>query len=255
MDDRARVERLLAELTARMEPGVSSALTPDPVRAAEIVDALAPLTADDRRAVTRLVVNGRRVDFTVIAGDQEWSAVCSIDADGVHSAVAFEWPLPFDGVDGGRAVIVNGPSSVGKTTTMQAVLRIATTPWVAFDELTFGSVAMPFLIWPERAPSLRPGFVAGIAALAAAGNQVITTGSAEYSTLAPLRAAVRTVDVALDCPLDVRIERQAGRTDRWGGLTEETDRAHDGWTYDVRFDTSVLSPEEIAERILELVGG
>lgn len=235
-----------------MEPGRSSSLTPDPVRAAEIVAALAPVARVGDRTVTRVDVNGRRVDVGVSARGREWWVVCSIDAEGVHQASSFERPPAFTGIDGGRAVILNGPSSVGKSTIMGAVVRQATTPWVAFDELSFGTVALPFLIWPETTPSLRRGFVAGIAALAAAGNQVITTGG-RPSTLAPLRDAVPTLVVGLDCPLAVRVERQAARSDRWGGLTEESDDAHDGWTYDVRFDTSRLGADEIAARVLDLV--
>lgn len=249
MDDRRRVERFLADVGERVGPGVSSTLTPDPVRAAEIVTTLADV-ASAEAAVTWLVRNGRRIDARIQADGREWWVVCSMDADGVHHATALERPATFAGVDGGQAVIVNGPSSVGKTETMAAVVRRATTPWVAFDELFFGDVPTPYLVWPETAPTLKAGFVDGIAALARAGNQVITTGGAP-AIFAPLRAAVPTLVVGLECPIDVRIARQARRTDRWGGLTEDSDDAHDGWDYDVRFDTDALTADEIASRILD----
>ena len=251
MTARAAVEALLGELVAAVGGDRSGALTPDPVRAAEIVAALAPAAERSGRALTWSAANGRRVDAVVSDGADEWRLACSIDGDGVHSATVLVRPAPFEGRSGGRAVIVNGPSSAGKSTTMAAVLRRASTPWVAFDELSFGAVDLRFLVWPERSPTLRRGFVAGMAALAAAGNQVITTGG-RAAELAPLRAAVPTLAVALDCPLEVRVARQSARTDRWGGLTEGDDDAHDGWTYDVRFDTSRLSAEEIADRILDL---
>ena len=63
-----------------------------------------------------------------------------------------------------------------------------------------------------------------------------------------------TLVVGLDCPLEVRVARQRARSDRWGGLTEETHDAHAGWRLDVRYDTSVLSAREIADRILERCG-
>lgn len=253
MVDRRLVEGFLSEVAARVGSGASSALTPDPVRASAIVQTLTPVASVAGGALTTVTVNGRRVDVRVVAPGREWWVVCSIDTEGVHHASSFERPPSFSGVEGGRAVIVNGPSSVGKSTTMSAVLRHATTPWVVFDELSFGTVAMPFLIWPETAPSLGRGFVAGIVALAAAGNQVITTGGPP-SRLAPLRTAVPTLAVGLDCPRSVRVERQGARKDRWGGLTEETEDAHDGWTYDLRFDTSRTSPDEIAGRILAALG-
>jgi chloramphenicol 3-O-phosphotransferase len=252
VDERRVVEVLLAELVAGIDgPPRSSALTPDPVRAAEIVAALGPVALAPGRRATWLVANGRRVDATVVAGDREWRLASSIDEDGVHSATVLERPSAFVGRSGGRAVIVNGPSSAGKSATMAAVVERASTPWVAFDELSFGNVGLRFLVWPEMSPTLRPGFVAGIVALAAAGNQVITTGG-RPGTFAPLRDAVPTLVVGLDCPMDVRVARQAARTDRWGGLTESSDDAHAGWVYDVRFDTSALSAEAIADRVIEL---
>ena len=232
----------------------SAALTVDPERAAEILEALGPVASATGREVTWVAVNGRRVDATVVApGGREWRLACSIDGDGVHSASVFERPRRFEGVPGGRAVIVDGPSSVGKSTVMSAVAARSTTPWVVFDEPSFGVVALPFLIWPETAPSLQSGFVAGMAGLAAAGNQVITsTGRLGPSDFEPLlRAVPATIVVRLDCPLEVRVARQAGRTDRWGGLTEGSDDEQlGGWSPDLRFDTSCVTAGEIADRIL-----
>ena len=250
MDDRTLVEVFLAEVVDGIGGDRVATLTPDPVRAAEIVGTLSPIARRVDRTVSSVAVNGRRVDVGVNAPGQEWRVVCSIDADGVHSASSFQRPACFAGIEGGRAVVVNGPSSAGKSSAMAAVVRQAATPWVAFDELSFGTVAAPYLIWPETAPTLAPGFVAGITALALAGNQVITTGGPP-AMFEPLRDAVPTLVVGLDCPLTVRVDRQARRPDRWGGLTEDSDDAHDGWTYDLRFDTSRLPAEDIAARILE----
>jgi chloramphenicol 3-O phosphotransferase len=257
MGPRESVEHLLEELVSALAlPGLSAHLTADPVRADEIVGTLHELAATAGRCVEWVAINNRRVDATVVAAEREWRIVCSIDGAGVHSASAFERPAPFDGVPGGRAVILTGPSSAGKTTVMQAVLDVADTPWVVFDELSFGTVAWPFLIWPDRSPKLRAGFIAGITALAAAGNQVILTGggAAGSEELQPLIGAVPTLIVGLDCPLETRVARQLARDDRWGGLTEESDDSHRGWTLDVRFDTSALTADDVARRILQLVG-
>ena len=252
------VEQLLAEVVDALGAagaGLRAELTPDPVRAAEIVDALVDVAADAAgRRIESAVINDRRVDATVVSAGREWRLACSIDGDGVHSAASFERPAPFEGVPGGRAVVIVGPSSAGKSTVMRAVVDASTTPWVLFDELSFGDVALPFLIWPERSPTLRAGFVAGIAALAAAGNQVIlSSGGNSPDVLRPITDAVPTLVVGLDCPLEVRIARQRARTDRWGGLTESHDDTHGGWALGARFDTSVVSAEEIAMEILEAV--
>lgn len=250
------VGRLLREIVKRAGASYASQMSPeitaDAARAADIVATLAPIARASGSTVEWVAVNGRRVDVGATAGEREWRVALSIDSDGVHSAAAFEQPALFPGVPGGRAVIVNGPSSVGKSTVMDAVLDAASSPWVKFDELSFGVVASRFLIWRDRSPTLPRGFLAGITALALEGNQVILAGSGrESSVFDDLRSRVPTVDVGLDCPLDVRVERQSRRSDRWGGLTEGDDSQHDGWTYDIRFDTSETSAEEIALAILQ----
>lgn len=249
--------RFLQAVVARAgSQGLSSVLTSDPARAREIVEVVAPIAAVQACSIDWVGVNGRRVDVIATAPEREWRVVLSVDSEGVHAASAWERPRLFAGIPGGRAVIVNGPSSAGKSTVMDAVLAASETPWVKFDELIFGETDVRFLIWRDRAPTLRPGFVAGIGALAAAGNQVIVAGGGFPSTTFDvLRRQVSTLDVGLDCPLDVRVERQALRSDRWGGLTEGNDDQHSGWSYDLRFDTSSASPEEIATAILQRIAG
>lgn len=256
MGARESVEQLLEELVSALAlEGLSAQLTTDPVRADAIVNTLDELAAAPGRRIDWSTIHNRRVDATIATPEREWRIACSIDGAGVHSASAFERPRPFDGVPGGRAVIVTGPSSAGKTTVMRAVVDAADTPWVMFDELFFGTVAWPFLIWPDRSPQLRSGFIAGITALAAAGNQVILTGggAAGSEELQPLVGTVPTLIVGLDCPLEIRVARQRARDDRWGGLTEESNDSHQGWVLDARFDTSKLAPEEVARSILRLV--
>lgn len=235
-------------------PHFSSRLTTDPVRAQAILGVIAPIAAVKGWSIDWVTVNGRRVDVGVAAPGREWRVVLSIDSMGVHSASAAERPPFFGGVLGGRAVIVNGPSSAGKSTAMDALLAAADTPWVKFDELSFGAIDLRFLIWRDQLPRLLPGFLAGIAALAAEGNQVILTAAGFPSSyFDDLRRRVPTLNVGLDCPLEVRIDRQSRRPDRWGGLTEGHDDHDEGWTYDLRFDTSTTSPEEIGSAILRRI--
>jgi chloramphenicol 3-O phosphotransferase len=250
--DRTAVETFLLEVgVAAGHPPAHAALTPDPDRAAEVVAVLAPVAMATPRRIAWLAVNGRRVDARVVAGDREFWVVCSIDDHGVHAATAIERARPFAGVPGGRVVIVHGPSSAGKSTVIAAVQARAGSPWVAFDELSIGAIAPPYLVWPETAPTLRTGVIAAIAALAEAGNQVITTGGgAPPVEFAPLLALEHTLVVGLRCPLDVRRRRQAARQDRWGGLTEEDGDVDEGWRDDVRFDTSEVAAADIADAIL-----
>lgn len=255
MPPQEEVRELLRRIVGALDQdGLSSTFTRDPVRAESIVGVLAPIATADVYEIQWAVINGRRVDVAVRAAAREWRAVLSIDSEGVHSASVGECPATFLGVPGGRAVIVNGPSSAGKSSVMEALVNAAQSPWVMFDELAFGKVAIPFLIWRDSAPTLLEGFVAGITGLAAAGNQVILTGGGQtFDIFDRLRSAVPTLTVGLNCPLDVRIERQKNRPDRWGGLTEGNDNQHDGWTYDLRFDTSLMTADEIARQVLERV--
>lgn len=249
--DGERRDLLLRLLHTKDSVEVASLVVP-PGSPSEIDSTVAPIRASTGLEVTWLVVNGHRLDATVLsAGGREWRVVLGTD-DGVTVRYfhAVEKPRRFDGVPGGRAVILNGPSSAGKSTLMQQLQADATTPWVMFDELSFGSVPSGYLIWRDTAGPLRRGFLAGIAALAAEGNQVVlSAGGFPQQDFVNAFAAVPTLYVGLDCALDVLVERQRGRDDRWGGLAEGSLGCHDGWRYDVRLDSGRASPGELAAEI------
>ena len=125
--------------------------------------------------VSSLAVNGPRVD--VVAGDgvDEWRVVFFVtspsnDLSDVASVSIFRRPAPLAVVHRGLAVIVNGPSSAGKSTLIRELNRVSRSPWVTFDEPMFGDVDIEYLIWRDRAEVLHRGFLDGIAALARAGN-------------------------------------------------------------------------------------
>lgn len=250
------VQLLLEKVFGQLEaPHRAPALPADPAAASEVVAALAPVAAAQPLSVAWATMNGSRLDATVVSGEHEWWVVLAVDDDGrVREAGTVERPLYFPGVPGGRAIIVNGPSSVGKTTVMEAVVEVATTPWVLFDELRLGDIKSEYLIWRDRSPTLTPGFLAGMTAFAAAGNQMIlSAGQRDVTLFDELRSTVPTLCVRLVCPLAVRVARQATRDDRWGGLTEESETEPDGWTYDLRFDTSTMDAVAIAKEILAAV--
>ena len=80
-------------------------------------------------------VNGERVDAVVTAGESQWRIVFGTSSeqtiDWLH---VYERPTRFDGVSGGRAILINGPSGAGKSTLMRAMQQIAAAPFVIFDE-------------------------------------------------------------------------------------------------------------------------
>lgn len=76
-------------------------------------------------------VNGERVDAAVTAGESQWRVVfgCSTGTM-IDWLEVFERPSRFDGVAGGRAILVNGPSGAGKSTLVRAIQQIAIAPFV-----------------------------------------------------------------------------------------------------------------------------
>ena len=220
-----------------------------------VVEVLGPPTHADAK-IDWLVVNGERVDAVLTAGDQQWRV-----AFGCSSATTIDWidvferPAHFDGIAGGHAIVVNGPSGAGKSIVMQALQQIAPGPLVVFDEPEhIGTVRPEFLIWRDRAPTLHRGYLDAIAALARAGNQVaVSAAGHRQSEFVDAFVDVPVLAVGLTCKLDVLLQRER-RTGRWGGIAAGSLDDHDGWAYDLEFDTTDdPDPTEIARQVLTRV--
>src|SRR6185369_5792309 len=114
-----------------------------------------------------VAINGERIDITATGAHHDWRVVIGCE-DGVSAkwVAVFRRPTPFAGVAGGCAVVINGPSSSGKSALLAAIAEHSTDPWVAFDEPFFGTVAVERLIWRDDAPTLHRGFLDGIGSLA-----------------------------------------------------------------------------------------
>ena len=150
-------------------------------------------------------------------------------------------------------VVVNGPSSSGKSTLMAAIARHSHIPWVRFDEPIVGTTDQRVLVWRERAPHVHAGFLGGIAAVAAAGNAVaVSAGGHPQSSYRRSLAGLTALYVGLDCPMEVLLAWERGREGRWGGLAVQSINDHDGWSYDLRIDTSTTDPDHAALAVLAL---
>ena len=159
----------------------------------------------------------------------------------------------FDGVAGGRAILINGPSGAGKSTLLRAMQQVATAPFVIFDEPEhIGTVQAEYLIWRDRAPALHRGYLDAIAALARAGNYVALSAAGHRQTeFVDAFDAVPTRSVGLMCELDVLVERER-RSGRWAGIAAESLDIHDGWIYDVQLDTTnAPDPVVLAREVLD----
>jgi len=174
-----------------------------------------------------------------------------------------------------RVIILNGVSSVGKSSVVKALQAITGQPYlnVAMDtflsmlpERSFGRDGLIFepieveghrqiiiTTGPTAERALR-GMRHAVAALAAEGNNLIVDevmigpGTArEYRTLLDGHA-LRFV--GLFAPLDVIEARERRRGDRELGLARwQYDRVHAGIEYDLKIDTSTSAPLESARRI------
>ena len=199
-------------------------------------------------------INETRVDVAVRSGSDEWRIVYGTqDAETIDWLSVFKRPPKFEGVLGGRVVIVNGASGAGKSTLMQAIQTQSPLPWVVFDEPHLGSVDRGYLIWRDTAEVLHRGFLAGIAALARAGNLIAVAAAGHPQSLfKDTFAGIPVVYVGLDCDVATLKAPEVGREGRWGGLAEASVVVHDGWRYDLRFDTTVDAPSDIAREVLRI---
>lgn len=217
---------------------------------------LTPLTSANA-VIEWIAVNGRRVDAVVSSGESQWRVVfgCS-SATTIETLEVFERPSRFDGIDGGRAIVINGPSGAGKSMLLRALQHVAPMPLVIFDEPEhIGTVRTEYLIWRDRAPALHRGYLDAIAALARAGNLVAMPAAGhERVEVVEAFGDVPVLTVGLTCELDVLVERER-RTGRWGGIATDAPAIHDGWTYDLEFDTTdEPDPWDIARQVLDRVG-
>ena len=213
---------------------------------------LQPLRDRHGLEILSLAINGQRVDVVARGGEDEWRVVFGIEeGPRVGWVSVFRRVAPFEGVAKGRAVVVNGPSSVGKSTLLEELQARSDVPWVVFDEPTFGAVKIEYLIWREQCEVLHRGFVDGIAALARAGNCVaVAAGGHPQSLFDAALVGVPTVRVGLYCAVAELIRREQGRRDVPGGLAVSSLDVHGGWEYQLSFDTTTDSISDIATQVL-----
>lgn len=166
-------------------------------------------------------------------------------------------------------VILNGASSSGKSTLLKALQHALPGPWLdaGLDKFLW-MLPMRYLdrpLWDdvlglaveagETGHTLVRGMHRSMAALSRAGNPLL----ADHVLVEPVW--VRDLAEALDgllayligvrCPLEVLEERERSRKDRTlGQARAQFPRVHAHDVYDLEVDTSLLSPEACAARII-----
>lgn len=150
-----------------------------------------------------------------------------------------------------RLILLNGPSSAGKSTLARAIQDAMDEPFLRFslDLFLFGGNVLPARRDPNGAfsrtvirPRLFAGFYGCIGALLAAGNDLIVDHIIETEDdLAALRRALAPHEsffVGVHCPIDVLEAREQARGDRRvGDARRDLTFVHTVTPYDAEVDT------------------
>ena len=233
---------------------ISDLLAPN-VQADEIAAELRPVCTG-HVAIDSIAGNQSRIDAVVTSDLGVARVVFARNEDGLLTWLhTYMKPAPFSGIAGGLVIVVNGQSGAGKSTLMRSLQSVAWFPLVVLDEPEQIGIVQPgYLIWRDSAPALHRGYLAAIAALAAAGNHV-TLSAAGHTCGEIVKAfsGIQVISVGMRCDLDVLVDREQ-RTGRWAGIAAQSLGVHDGWTYDLEIDTTNgPDPLELARRVLLLV--
>lgn len=253
-DERSRA--VLAELIGRVRDGriISDLLAVD----ADVDGVTAALSAFEvgDPSIESIAGHDERVDAVVRTVDGQARVVFALDVDGLVTWLdVYVRPDVFGGVAGGRLIVVNGPSGAGKSMLMAAMQSVAPFPLVVLDEPEhLGTVQPGYLIWRDTAPALHRGYLAAIATLTRAGNHVALSAAGHpQRELTEAFDDVPLLKVGLTCDFDVLQEREQ-RTGRWAGIAAGSLGVHDGWSYDLEFDTTDgPDPLMLARRVLDAI--
>ncbi len=126
--------------------------------------------------VRRACRNGGRVD-AMLADEtgSRWAVVAGLDGqDRVVSLWVQREPAAFTGTAGGVVVVLNGPSSSGKSTLATAIQQAADTPWIRLlpDEFFQWHLPERYGAFGRAAGPWQEGFLAMLAALARASESL-----------------------------------------------------------------------------------
>ena len=160
-------------------------------------------------------------------------------------------------------ILLNGPSSAGKSTLARAVQDRADRPFLRFslDLMLFGGAVLPQrrdregpFAWASIRPRLFEGYYGCLAALAGAGNDlvidIIIETDAQCRLLETAVAPFDVFFVGVHCDLDELERRERARGDRKiGDARRDLTFVHGFGPYDYEID-SALAPDANADRIL-----
>lgn len=164
-------------------------------------------------------------------------------------------------------IVLNGTSSSGKTSIARAFQELAPRTFLNFSidsilstlpRSAIERIASSDDISDLRVPELVRAFYACVRELLALGHDLIIDHAVTAQYHAELlRAAIEGHDVllvGLDCPPEVLRQRERERGDRRAGMAEQQHvHIHSRLQYDLFLDTSTMSPQDAAARIVEVL--
>jgi chloramphenicol 3-O phosphotransferase len=166
-------------------------------------------------------------------------------------------------IEPGKIILLNGPSSAGKSTLCRAIQAQIDQPFLQFslDFFFFNSTVLPkqqlkdgAFQWAEMRPRVFDGFFNCLPALALAGNNLVIEFIIETQTQwDALRQRLEGFDVFLigvHCPLPELERREQLRGDRRvGDARRDLKTVHTFTKYDLEIDSSEAADEN-ATRII-----
>ncbi len=172
----------------------------------------------------------------------------------------------------GKMIILNGASSSGKTTILAKLQEIMPEPYLnaGIDKFIW-MLPKRYLdrpLWDDvlgladraghTGHRLFSGMHRAVAALSECGNNVIVDHVlVERSWLCDCARKFSTLPaylVGIRCPLEILEQRERSRKDRTLGQARlQYELVHASDIYDLEVDTSLLSPDECAEKIMARV--
>lgn len=154
-----------------------------------------------------------------------------------------------------QVVVINGPSSSGKTAVAKATQELLGIDWVvvSIDDIFRCVHPKRRNDWKLFEALTRATFESA-AAFRRAGFGVLVDTVFERPACLDICVAAVGVDeltlVGLMCPIEALESRERRRRDRRPGLArDQHQRVHEGCSYALRLDTSEHRPEECAEAI------
>ena len=170
----------------------------------------------------------------------------------------------------GNILLLNGPSSSGKTCILEALQTMLAEPYLNagidkfiwmlperyLDRPLWDDVLGRAVDAGEMGQRLFSGMHRAIATLSRAGLNVVAdhvlVDPAWVQECATLFADLPAYLIAIRCPLEVLEQRERKRKDRTLGQARiQFERVHAHGIYDLEVDTSLISPEECARMIRE----